>query len=969
MRKLNHIFALIAFLFASHSWASPPNILLIVSEDNGPELGCYGDASARTPNLDRLAGEGIRFDRAFVPQAGCSQSRASFLTGLYPHQHGQIGLATWGFRMYRKDTPNLPSLLKDVGYRTGLIGKLHINPASAFDFDLHEITGANFGRKDLDQYAKQAESFIRADDAPFFLSVNYPDPHDPWIRQVDGMPKEPQAAGDVQIMPYMGIKSPEFRDMVADYYNCISRMDTMVGELLNVLKQSGKAENTIVIYIGDHGADMLRGKRTCYEGGLRIPMMIRWPGQIDAQVRGELVSTLDLMPTLLQAAGAKPVDDLPGASLQPLFKPGKTDWRSHLFAEYHTHAAAPNYFPQRSVRSDRYKLIESLLPATIHPGYKKTIEKLHGDYESQKYGGELNLSDVIAASPPQVQAAYELQRKPTRFQLYDLQSDPYEFQNLAADPAHAQALAELKTRLKRWREDSSDPLLDDQKLRRLTAEVQSVKKKTVAKKRSWQYPSYMADDVSVKPVAFKKKPNVLMIVVDDMNDWVGCLGGHPDVKTPNIDRLAARGMLFANAHCAAPVCNPSRVATMTGRRPGSTGIYDNSVRWHEAIPDITSIPQHFMANGYTTFGAGKVYHHMPGFNRKSDWHRYFDQVFDGHYQDQLHRGVDVSRFRFPDGFPLNGLPSVKSLSKPPKNPREFDWGPLDKTDEETGDGKMVDWAHFLLGNAPPEPYFLACGIYRPHLPFYAPQEYFDLYPQETLQLPATKDDDLDDLPKSGREFAAQRREDFELVIKTGKHRELVRAYLASITFADELVGWLLDGLEVGGIPDNTIIVFWSDHGWHLGEKQHLHKFTLWERSTHIPFIVVAPGVTKAKSVCHQGVDMLDLFPTLNELCGLPDVDGLDGESLVPLLKDPQHAGDRVAVTSHGRGNHAIRSERWRYIRYANGDEELYDHESDPNEWTNLAENKKFDDVKAKLRQSVPKTDAKPLKRTKRKAVK
>ena len=218
MRKLNHIFALIAFLFASHSWASPPNILLIVSEDNGPELGCYGDASARTPNLDRLAGEGIRFDRAFVPQAGCSQSRASFLTGLYPHQHGQIGLATWGFRMYRKDTPNLPSLLKDVGYRTGLIGKLHINPASAFDFDLHEITGANFGRKDLDQYAKQAESFIRADDAPFFLSVNYPDPHDPWIRQVDGMPKEPQAAGDVQIMPYMGIKSPEFRDMVADYY-------------------------------------------------------------------------------------------------------------------------------------------------------------------------------------------------------------------------------------------------------------------------------------------------------------------------------------------------------------------------------------------------------------------------------------------------------------------------------------------------------------------------------------------------------------------------------------------------------------------------------------------------------------------------------------------------------------------------------------------------------------------------------
>ena len=254
--KLFSVACFAIVLVGNNGMAEPPNILLIVSEDNGPELGCYGDQFAKTPNLDRLASEGILFQRAYVPQAGCSQSRASFLTGLYPHQHGQIGLATWGFRLYRADIPNLPRSLKEIGYRTGIIGKLHINPASAFPFDLHEIKGANFQRKSLTDYAKHAKSFIDASDEPFFLSVNYPDPHDPWIRQVAGLPKNPQLKDDVQIMDYMGIDSPEFREMVADYYNCIARLDLLIGELLQVLDQSGKADNTIVIYIGDHGADM-----------------------------------------------------------------------------------------------------------------------------------------------------------------------------------------------------------------------------------------------------------------------------------------------------------------------------------------------------------------------------------------------------------------------------------------------------------------------------------------------------------------------------------------------------------------------------------------------------------------------------------------------------------------------------------------------------------------------------------------
>ena len=455
------------------------------------------------------------------------------------------------------------------------------------------------------------------------------------------------------------------------------------------------------------------------------------------------------------------------------------------------------------------------------------------------------------------------------------------------------------------------------------------------------------------------KPNVLMIVLDDMNDWVSCLGGHPGVHTPNIDRLAARGMLFANAHCAAPVCNASRVATLTGRRPGATGIYDNSVRWHEAFPDITSIPQHFKEAGYRVAGGGKVYHHMPGFNRPSDWHAYFDQVFDGHFQQRLHQGLDVKDFRFPKGFPLNGLPSVEAMTKPPKNPREFDWGPLAKMDAETGDGKLVRWAADFLRQPHERPFFLAAGIYRPHLPFYAPRKYFDLYPLESVQLPELFDNDLEDLPATGLKFAAQRREDYELVKQTGKYRDLLQAYLASISFADAMVGQLLAALDQSGQAGNTVIVLWSDHGWHLGEKQHLHKFTLWERSTRIPFIVVAPGVTQPNTVSQQPVGMLDLFPTLIELCELTQVEGLSGQSITALLKAPDQNWKRPAITSHGPGNHAIRSKRWRYIRYADGGEELYDHSNDPHEWTNLANQPKFAAIKNELAGWLPTDDAKP----------
>lgn len=457
-----------------------------------------------------------------------------------------------------------------------------------------------------------------------------------------------------------------------------------------------------------------------------------------------------------------------------------------------------------------------------------------------------------------------------------------------------------------------------------------------------------------------KRPNVLMIVVDDMNDWVGCLGGHPQVKTPNIDRLAQRGLLFTNAHVPAPVCNPCRASVLTGRRPSSTGIYANDVVWHEAFPGIASLPGHFRANEYHVVGGGKVYHHTPGFNRSSDWHDYFDQVFDSHYQAQLARKGKVRNFQWPEGFPLNQIQAVRSLSKPPQNANEFDWGVFDTSDDQMGDGKMVQWAKQFFAAPPKQPFFLAAGIYRPHLPFYAPRKYFEMYPVDQIVAPVIKEDDCDDLPTGGRVMAADRRGDYELVLRDGKYRELLQAYLASISFADALVGQLLDALDASPSANNTIVVLWSDHGWHLGEKQHLHKFTLWERSTRVPLIIAAPAVTQAGSRTQRSVGLIDLFPTLNELCQLPKVDSLEGQSLVPLLKNPSIQWDRPALTTHGQGNHALRTERWRYIRYADGGEELYDHQNDPDEWHNLARLADYATVKDELNVWLPKQDAQPL---------
>lgn len=315
-RKIVALYIAIQLAAPSAAAHDRPNILLITSEDNGPQLSCYGDRYVRTPNLDRLAAAGIRFDRAFVATASCSESRAALLTGLYPHQNGQIGLAPY-YRMFG-ELPNMASLLQASGYRTGLIGKLHVLPDSAFPFhyrpDVRECN--TYTERNVARVAELAGSFFYADEAPFFLMVNYADAHLPFLRQQHDLPTTPIVAADVRPLPWIGLDTLRLRASQADYYNCLLRLDAGVGQLLTALHMSGHADNTLVIYLGDHGAQFPRGKLASYESGLHVPLILRWPKKIPAgQVNDELVSTVDLLPTVLAAAGIQLPTNLPGHSL------------------------------------------------------------------------------------------------------------------------------------------------------------------------------------------------------------------------------------------------------------------------------------------------------------------------------------------------------------------------------------------------------------------------------------------------------------------------------------------------------------------------------------------------------------------------------------------------------------------------------------------------------------------------------
>ncbi len=414
-----------------------------------------------------------------------------------------------------------------------------------------------------------------------------------------------------------------------------------------------------------------------------------------------------------------------------------------------------------------------------------------------------------------------------------------------------------------------------------------------------------------------RKPNVLFIAVDDLNHWVGHLGRNPQTKTPNIDRLAKMGVTFTRAYCASPSCNPSRAALMSGLRPSTSGIYENKQDWQPVIGKEKTLTTQFLNAGYNVYGSGKIYH---GSTRRADeWTDY------------------VARL----GSKATPHPSAKD-----DGVGGIKFQPL-TDDSKLPDEKYVDYAIGRLRAKHDKPFFLAVGLTKPHMAWNVPKKYYDLFPLDKIELPPTQKDDLKDVPAGGIAMA-KADADHARILKSGRWKEAVQAYLAAIAYCDAQVGRLLDALDKSPHKENTIIVFWGDHGWHLGEKEHWRKFALWEEATRVPYVWVVPGVTKREGVCSRTVDLMSVYPTLCELCGLATPKHVEGVSIAPLLRDPQAAWDRPAFTTFRKGNHAVRTERWRYIRYADGGEELYDHDRDPYEWANLAADPKHADTVKRL---------------------
>jgi N-sulfoglucosamine sulfohydrolase len=487
-----------------------PNILLIVSEDHGQDLGCYGNNVVKTPNIDYLANNGIRFNNSYTTYSVCSPSRSSILTGLYPHQNGQIGLATHGYRMY-DGIKTLPTYLKEAGYWSGCIGKVHVNPESEIPWDYRPgglIDGSNFGKKNMPEYAGKAMEFIRqAEGKPFFLMVNYPDAHFPIQRQVEGMPQNPLSMQSVgHALPFVGANTERLREITADYYNCINRLDEAMGMLLDSIRINGMINNTFIIFLSDHGAQFSRGKTTNYEGALKIPLVMYWPQKIKSGMveKNKLVSTIDLLPTILDAIGEKPLpEEFPGRSLLGIAQGrDENNWREYLFAGG-IGCTAEYFFPRRSVRGERYKLIYN-----IHSGKEDPYYRVYTDHIYPQVVSGTSRDEILTLDKS-LQEVYKRWQIPPMFELYDLQLDPWEFNDLSSNSSYKEELEKMKEVLFNWQKESNDPIYEPAYLRIIELEVDSIKKHypnhSYQKDPNfqWKYPEYFGDFVKKK--TFSKK--------------------------------------------------------------------------------------------------------------------------------------------------------------------------------------------------------------------------------------------------------------------------------------------------------------------------------------------------------------------------------------------------------------------------------------------------------------------------------
>ena len=439
-----------------------------------------------------------------------------------------------------------------------------------------------------------------------------------------------------------------------------------------------------------------------------------------------------------------------------------------------------------------------------------------------------------------------------------------------------------------------------------------------------------------------KHPNVLFISLDDMNDWAQTLSGNDQAITPNLLRFGEEAVNFTKNYCVSPGCNPSRSAMLTGLHTYNSGMYSNYQDWREvpALVNTPTINQHFRQNGYFTAGAGKIYH--------------YNQVdtlgWDGYYpgiKNPMPKNIP------PVNRPANMVPFKYMYG-------EFDWSGLPISDEETGDFKSINYISEQLKKEHKKPFFLAAGIYRPHLPWYVPQKYFDMFPLESIKLPDVMEGDTTDLGTVAKELITRGGNYHKHVVEGDQWQKAIQGYLASIAFADAMVGRLLTALSESAYASNTIVVIWSDHGWQLGEKMHWRKFALWENVTRTVMMMKVPkDIQQMPEGSYKGgvstnlTSLLDIYPTLVDLCGLPSSTIFDGVSLRPILSKPDTVMPRPIITTYDYGNYSIRFDKWHYIKYIDDSEELYDLESDPEEWYNLSMIDTLNEQKTRMASFIP----------------
>ncbi len=458
----------------------------------------------------------------------------------------------------------------------------------------------------------------------------------------------------------------------------------------------------------------------------------------------------------------------------------------------------------------------------------------------------------------------------------------------------------------------------------------------------------------------EQNPNIIFISIDDLNDWVGFLG-HQQAITPHMDKLAARGYSFINAHCPAPVCGPSRTAILTGMQPVTLGIYDNNIKFSRDLPKVISLPEHFRKNNYKVFGVGKLFHGGTSNVPKTAFDEYGGKKgsaapftssdLQNSKQNPFHT-VNKSGKIFK--LPLNGIPADRYWNKA----HTFDWGAVDLPDSLFSDRISVDWAIEKIDQIGDEPFLLSVGFERPHQPLFNPKRFHDLYPLKSIRLPDVPEEDLEDLPHRAKQLALypQTSGRHESVIKFGQWENAVASYLASVSFVDDLIGDLVKALDDRNLIEKTWIVLWSDHGWHLGEKQHWGKATGWFRSTRVPFLIVPPHgnprYKKSKKVNHM-VNLLDLAPTMADIAGIPHQNKWEGRSLMPILDQKVEDWEGFTITTFSIGSHTVSTPNWQLISYYDGSFELYNLTNDSHQFKNIADLPSSLEIIDKLKKYIP----------------